>query len=157
MFSRIKTVVTDVDGVLTDGTFTYTEEGKVAKQFGPHDSEGVRMLRAAGIEVRAVTADWRGLKITRARLRDMGVEVEIVSEEDRAVWFRKNFDPDTTAFVGDGYSDAAVMAETNYGFAPANAVLETYAAADFGLYAAGGQGVLLEVALLILGKREYCA
>ena len=43
-------VISDVDGCLTDGKFVYTAEGKVAKVYGPHDADGVKLLKGYNIE-----------------------------------------------------------------------------------------------------------
>ena len=74
----IEELVTDVDGVLTDGKYFYSDQGKILKQFGPHDSDGFKIIKSLGINVRAISADHRGFNITRKRLGDMGIDVHLV-------------------------------------------------------------------------------
>ena len=64
----IKRLVTDIDGVMTDGGFYYTQDGKVMKKFGPHDNDGIKMLAAAGIKTYAITADKRGFLLQKNAL-----------------------------------------------------------------------------------------
>ena len=147
---NIQELIADVDGVLTDGKYFYSVDGKVMKQFGPHDSDGLKILKSLGIKVRAITADHRGFQVSKTRLDDMGIELTLVSEADRGSWMSDNCDLDSTAFVGDGLHDAAVMKLCALGFAPANALQITKNSADYVTAARGGEGVLLEVALTIL-------
>ena len=46
----IEELVTDVDGVLTDGKYFYSDQGKILKQFGPHDSDGFKIIKSLGIK-----------------------------------------------------------------------------------------------------------
>ena len=147
---NIQELITDVDGVLTDGKYFYSVDGKVMKQFGPHDSDGLKILKSLGIKVRAITADHRGFQVSKTRLDDMGIELTLVSEADRGSWMSDNCDLVSTVFVGDGLHDAAVMKLCALGFAPANALQITKNSADYVTAARGGEGVLLEVALKIL-------
>jgi len=60
------------------------------KQFGPHDSDGFKIINSLNIKVRAISADHRGFEITKKRLNDMGVELTLVSEHDRLGWIKSN-------------------------------------------------------------------
>ena len=82
-------VISDVDGCLTDGKFIYTSEGKVAKIFGAHDNDGIKLLRKNGIEVRFISADKRGFEITKKRIEDMKCEVDYVPESLRASYLAR--------------------------------------------------------------------
>ncbi len=75
--------VLDVDGVMTTGQFLYSEHGKIYKVFGPHDADGLKMLRGR-LDIVFITADSRGLPITKKRIvDDMGYNLKLVPEEDR--------------------------------------------------------------------------
>ena len=146
----IKRLVTDCDGVITDGGFFYSEEGKVYKKFGPHDSDGIKMLRASGIEVFAISGDKRGFPITKKRCKDMGVDLQLVSEAERFAFINNIHGFEGTAFVGDGYYDAPCLEAVERGYAPADSTQHARKLADVVTEAGGGRGVLLEVALDIL-------
>jgi len=158
---HIKTVITDVDGVLTDGRFVYTKDGKQSKTFGAHDADGVKMLRNAGINIIAISADKRGWPITECRLIDMKVESHQVSESERIKFISDiiNGDPYSgVAFVGDGYYDVEAMKLCEVGFAPKNSLIDTASRTRFIdlpsnvkiLPVGGGEGVLFYVAQMII-------
>ena len=147
---NIDKLITDVDGVLTDGKFLYSEEGKIFKQFGPHDNDGFKIIKSLGIRVTAVSADCRGFSITKKRLDDMGIEVYLVSEKERLNWVKKHCVLDRTAFVGDGLHDAAVMKVCGLSFAPSNALDITKNVSSYVTKAGGGNGVMLEVGMELL-------
>lgn len=127
----IRNFVLDVDGVLTDGRFYYTADGKVMKAFGAHDAEGLNMLRKAGVRIHFISADRRGFPITYRRIfEDMKFHVSNVSEEERLAFVEKEFGFEETAYMGDGYSDAPLLRACAITFAPSSARKEAKEAAD---------------------------
>tara|TARA_B100001057_G_C22675879_1_gene881776 strand:+ start:239 stop:736 length:498 start_codon:yes stop_codon:yes gene_type:complete len=155
---KITTLVTDIDGVLTNGKFSYTKDGKLSKEFGPHDSDGIKILKSEGIKIIAITADLRGFDISKKRMDDLDVEIILVPEYERLAWFKDNISLKEAAFVGDGLFDSEIMKIVKISFAPANALLITKNKATHVTVSSGGEGVLLEVALKILktdNKRKY--
>lgn len=149
---KILNLVTDVDGVLTDGGFYYDETGKVIKKFGPHDSDGFKIIASLGINCVAISADQRGFGITKRRLTDMGVPITLVSEKDRFNWINEKFGFDNTCFIGDGYHDISSLQRANLGIAPINAPEIVKSSADIVTTASGGNGVIFEVALILQKK-----
>lgn len=147
--SKILNLVTDIDGVLTDGSFYYNNTGKVLKKFGPHDSDGFKIIKSLGIHCVAISADKRGFDITRRRLTDMGVPISLVSEHDRFTWIDENVGYDYTCFIGDGYHDIPSLKRAHLGIAPNNAPEIVKQSADVVTSASGGNGVILEVALIL--------
>lgn len=95
-----KNFILDVDGVLTTGQMIYSEEGKKYKIFGPHDNDGLKMIKDL-INVHFISADIKGLEITKKRISDMGFSVDLVSENDREKYIN-DFVVDETIFMGDG-------------------------------------------------------
>ena len=86
----IKHLVMDVDGVLNTGHFLYTEDGKFAKIFGPHDKDGLDIARKLGLTIDFVTADATGFEITRARIvRDWNFD----ESQLRKFAYRKGLNP----------------------------------------------------------------
>lgn len=154
----IEELITDVDGVLTDGKYIYSDKGKLYKQFGPHDSDGFKIIKSLGIKIKAISADYRGFKITKKRLDDMGIDIHLVSEKERLDWVKNNCNLSKTVYVGDGLYDAEVMSICAYGFAPFNALEITKRNSGFVTNASGGNGVMFEVAmelLRILDNKRY--
>ncbi len=147
--SNKSVVISDVDGCLTDGRYIYTADGKVAKVFGPHDNDGVKLLKANGIDVVFISADKRGFPITRKRIEDMKCPIFNVSEADRVTWVKdyiKENDYEFSVFFGDGISDVPVMSTVTYFASPANARKEAKLAADYVTESIGGQGAFLDLA-----------
>lgn len=147
---NIKTLITDVDGVLTDGGFYYNDTGKILKKFGPHDSDGFKILIEKGINCFAISADERGFPITKRRLEDMGIPIALVKEKERFEYVKNLTDLDTACFVGDGYHDIQVLRAVAFGVAPANAPSIVKKAANYTTEVSGGNGVIFEVALRLM-------
>lgn len=154
MRGKPKYFVLDVDGVMTTGQFFYSENGKLYKVFGPHDSDGLKMLRDH-LEIRFITADKRGFEISRKRIvEDMGYRLDLVSEETRMAFFETEVKAEETIFMGDGYHDVPALRNCMVGIAPANARKEAREAADFVTESRAGEGAVLDACLYI--KDTYC-
>lgn len=146
----MKYLITDVDGVLTDGGFYYSDEGKILKKFGPHDSDGFKMFRKAGITPIAITADKRGYPITKRRMDDMQVVSYIVPAASRFDWIKDRYNFSEVIYIGDGYFDIPSLKEASFSVCPANAPDIVKQHANYVTKTTGGNGVILEVALEIL-------
>ena len=153
-FKNLKKIITDVDGVLTNGKFFYNQEGKILKEFGPHDSDGIKLIKSLGINIVAISADQRGFNITEKRLNDMGIDIYLVSEKDRLNWYKENSIEGSTGFVGDGLFDIPVLRYANFSFCPNNAPELVKESANYTLKHDGGNGVFLELALMILKEKD---
>src|SRR5204863_6933773 len=92
--------VLDVDGVLTTGQFLYSIEGKIFKIFGPHDADGLKMLRNK-LKISLISADHRGFNISQKRAEDMGYPIALVSEQDRYEYVKKTYGFENLIFMGD--------------------------------------------------------
>ena len=150
----IKDVLFDVDGVFTNGQFTYSKSGKVTKVFAPHDSDGVKFLRFLGVNVFAITADKRGFNINEARMNDLDIPLSLVSEENRFQYVKNHFNFQTLAFMGDGLFDAKIIKWAFLGIAPANATRPAKIAADYVTKLSGGSGAVFEASFYI-GKKFF--
>lgn len=148
-----KHFILDVDGVMTDGQFYYTSEGKVMKAFGPDDADALLLLKPY-INICFVTGDRKGFEISKKRIADdMKFPLELVSTFERVAWMKKNgFEPKETIYMGDGIFDAMVFDAVAYGIAPANAFYTTKEKADFVTKSAGGNSAVAESCLHVLEK-----
>lgn len=147
MKPNFKKLITDVDGIFNNGKFHYSRLGKMEKIFGPHDSDGVKILRNYGLEIFAISADKRGFPITERRMIDMGIDLELVVEKDRYSWVKETHGFENAVYIGDGIWDAALVRDCSYGICPANAINLVKSEADYVTVLNGGEGVMLEVAL----------
>jgi 3-deoxy-D-manno-octulosonate 8-phosphate phosphatase (KDO 8-P phosphatase) len=147
---RIKNFIIDVDGVLTDGTYYYTSEGKIMKKFGPEDNDALSLLKGK-VMVHAISGDKRGFSITKKRVADdMKLPLDLVSTFERVDWIRSQYNVDETIYMGDGIYDPLVFKHVAYSIAPANAFVTTKKEADFVTSARGGEGAVAEAVLHIL-------
>ena len=142
----------DVDGVMTTGQFLYSQNGKAYKIFGPHDNDGLKLLKDK-LKIKFITADKRGYPITKNRIvEDMGFELELVSEQERFNYIKQNFDLKELIYMGDGYYDVKILQECRFGIAPASARKEAKEAADFVTESNAGEGAVLDACLKIIRR-----
>lgn len=151
MEREIVNFVFDFDGVFTTGQFLYTQDGKYAKVCGAHDNDGIKMIKDK-MNVCVITADKRGLEITKRRVEDMGLRLELVLEADRVEWMKNNFDLTKTVFMGDGIYDAKLFPLVAYSIAPCNAYYQVCEKANYVTKCPSGEGAVLDACLHILDK-----
>tara|TARA_B100001996_G_scaffold383058_1_gene377190 strand:+ start:1691 stop:2149 length:459 start_codon:yes stop_codon:yes gene_type:complete len=142
--------VIDVDGVLSTGQFIYDETGKVYKIFGPHDSDGLKMLKEK-LTISFISADKKGFEISLKRVSDMGFNLDLVSEDEREDYLAK-IGIDEVIFMGDGYYDAKCFDLVSYSIAPASARKEALESADFVTQSNAGEGAVMDACIHILEK-----
>jgi len=150
----IKHLVMDVDGVLNTGHFIYTEDGKFAKMFGPHDKDGLEIIKNLGISIDFVTADATGFEISKARIvRDWKFkesQLHLVTDGFRLQWLTDlGYNLKETAYIGDGIHDAPILEAVFCGIAPKSARREARRAAKYVTESVAGSGAVLDAALII--------
>ena len=145
-----KLFILDVDGVLTTGSFIYSENGKFLKIFGPDDNDGLKLLNDK-IDIIFVTGDKRGFEISKKRIvDDMGYELHLVSTIKRIEWIKERYNPKEIIYMGDGIFDSLVMQFVGYSIAPQNADEYAKKYADFVTKRSGGDRAVAEACIHIL-------
>ncbi|KPK97068.1 MAG: hypothetical protein AMJ95_11110 [Omnitrophica WOR_2 bacterium SM23_72] len=158
--SKIKLLLLDVDGVLTDGRIIYDSRGRDMKFFDVHDGFGVYILRKVGIKTVLITA--KSSRSIRPRARDMRVEEVFANITPKSLVLDKilkkyKVDIHEVCFVGDDLVDLCLMKRVGFPVAVFNAAPEIKQAASYITMRSGGRGAVREVAELILksqGKWE---
>lgn len=150
---KVKLLLLDVDGVLTDGRIVYDSRGVDMKFFDVHDGLGVYLLKKAGIPTILITA--KGSRAIRPRARDMQVEAVFENIAPKTAVLDKilkkyNLSADEVCFVGDDLVDLCLLERVGFPIAVCNAALEIKQAALYVTERAGGYGAVREVAELIL-------
>lgn len=156
----IKLVITDVDGVLTDGGIYYDETGECLKRFHARDGMGMRMLEENGVRVAVLSG--RDSPTLRKRVADLGITLcQFGVKDKRTACLEFMADVDTsygqTACIGDDSIDLPAFEVCGTSFAVADAPSYVKAAATHVLQASGGTGAFREVAdavLIAQGKFE---
>lgn len=149
--------VCDVDGVLTDGKFAYSDQGKVLKTFGSHDAEALKSSSFFS-SVSFITADERGFEIAATRVKDMGYKVSLVSSRERLDFIRSIQLHSNVAFIGDSFSDIPAMRLADISAAPKSAYPTARKSADIRLTRNGGEGAVAEFIHLlerVVVREEY--
>jgi len=145
------TFLLDVDGVLTSGTFLYSIEGKMLKEFGPHDSFMLKIM-SPFVEIQFISADKRGFEISQKRVTDMGYEINLVPESERYEYVKSNFDFKKLIYMADGDADVKILKEAYLSVAPFNARSEAKKSADYITKALGGEGSVAEACDWLIDK-----
>lgn len=142
--------ILDVDGVMTDGKFYYSAEGKVYKVFGADDADALGLLKKY-IDIRFITADKKGFSISKKRIvEDMGYKLDLVSTISRIEWIKNNYNLENVIFMGDGIFDHYVMRKVGYSISPNNADKNTKLSAKYITKNSGGDRAVAEACLHIL-------
>lgn len=132
--TKIKLVITDVDGVLTDGGMYYTDEGEVMKRFHVHDGLGVKMLQSCGIKVAVLSGGDTAL--LRKRLEVLKIDLALLGKmEKRSACFelmqQAGVTAEQTAYIGDDTLDLPAFEACGLAIAPRNAHDYVKAQADW--------------------------
>lgn len=153
---KVKLLLLDVDGVLTDGRIIYDSAGRDMKFFDVHDGMGVYLLKRAEIPTILITA--KGSKAIRPRARDMRVaevfqDVSPKSAVLDRILKKYKVSAEEVCFVGDDLVDLCLMKRVGFPIAVFNACIELKQVAAYITIREGGRGAVREVAELILKSR----
>jgi 3-deoxy-D-manno-octulosonate 8-phosphate phosphatase (KDO 8-P phosphatase) len=146
---KIKMVLLDVDGTLTDGGIYVHHDGTQTKRFHAHDGEGIRRSLEAGIEIGIISAASLAKDMIESRAKMLGIKyVHAFRSNKREVaekWAKElGLESDEIAFVGDDIIDLEVMQWCGVSAAPANAHESIIPYVDYLLTKAGGNGAVRE-------------
>ncbi|MCW8849173.1 MAG: HAD hydrolase family protein, partial [Melioribacteraceae bacterium] len=150
---KIQIVITDVDGVLTDGGLYYTSDGLLMKKFNVKDGMGMKLLRDSGIKNAIITTDTSELiKIRGERLKVDYLYLGVWDKENKLleICSSENISPDNVAFIGDDVNDIGIIKAAGFSACPKDAVPQIKDIVDLVLPTKGGKGVFREFADLIL-------
>ena len=150
---RIRLVVLDVDGVLTDGSIWTGADGELVKRFYTRDGLGIKMLQAAGIPVAILTG--RLSSQTSARAQELGISTVKQGKQFKTDAFREltmemNVIPEEVAYMGDDVPDIPVLKVTGLAAVPADASDEVKPLAHWISPMKGGNGAVRSLSELIL-------
>jgi YrbI family 3-deoxy-D-manno-octulosonate 8-phosphate phosphatase len=156
--SRIKLLLTDCDGVLTDGGVYYGETGEEFKKFDIRDGMGVERLRNhAGVTTGIITGELSPSVIKRAEKLKI-TELHLGAKDKPAIFKeilnRLNLQPEEVAYIGDDTNDLEVMKLAGISVCPANAISFIKDIANIVCEANGGEGCFREFAELIIASHQ---
>ena len=153
---KVKLLLLDVDGVLTDGRIVYDAGGIDARFYDVQDGLGVYLLGRMGVKTVLITA--KSSRSLKPRARDMRVAAVYCADKYKLpkkdlfkkILTRYRLAPEEVCFMGDDFVDLAVMRLAGVAVAPAQAAAEVKKAADHVTRKDGGRGAVREVTDMIL-------
>ena len=154
---RLKLILTDVDGVMTDGSIFIMPDGEEARVFNVRDGYGILLAHAAGIETGIITGRASNTVTLRAKTLGMSVVKQGSMDKTRAfdeILAEKSLQPHEVAYIGDDYPDLPVLLRVGLSAVPQDAPMALKEAAFMILDNPGGRGALREFIESILRARE---
>lgn len=154
---RIKLLITDIDGVMTDGRIVYSIYGDELKFFDVTDGFGISLLNRVGIKTVIMTA--KKSKIVKTRGRDLKVTRVYAGFIDKLIPFndllkRFKIAPEEICFIGDDLIDLPVLKRVGFAVSVPNAMEDVKAAAHYITSKAGGRGAVREVCEFLLKSQD---
>ena len=154
---KIRALVLDVDGVLTDSGMYYGPDGEVMKKFSSRDGMGIRLLREAGIQVAFITGE--NSEVVTRRAEKLHIEDVFLGIEDKlpvlqAYAKKKGFSESEIAYMGDDVNDLPCLEWVGLPCAPADATPPVLSVAALVTKRRGGEGAVRELADRVLAVRS---
>lgn len=153
---RIKCLLTDSDGVLTDGGMYYSEHGDEIKKFNTKDGMGFKLLKEAGFITGIITGE--NIELVRRRAEKMKVDEVYLGIKDKTkvlneICAKYELKHEEIAYIGDDINDLDVIKVVGFGCTVKDGMQCVKEVADFITETKGGQGAVREVVELILGQK----
>ena len=152
IIEKIKLLILDCDGVLTDGKFYYTKNGKLLLTFSAKDSLAVSLIRDYPllIERFIIITSANDPSIVMGRAKELGVECYHAKPMHKAEVLSEIVNLKEVAYIGDSLDDLQVFAKVGHSFAPADAADLVKRRAVYNLNTKGGEGCVLEALVSLL-------
>lgn len=153
----IRLLLTDVDGVLTDGGVYYGADGEVLKQFNIRDGMAVERLRSVGVEVGIITGE-NSPSVAR-RAEKLRIDLLFLYCKDKPaalhqVMRERGYEASEVAYIGDDVNDVDVMGLVGFPAAPGDALPQARQVARYICRNFGGHGAFREFAELIIDSKK---
>lgn len=150
---KVKLLLLDVDGVLTDGKLYFANSGEEHKAFNILDGLGVKLLQTSGVQVGIITG--RTSQLVARRAAELGIGILIQKSPDKlaslkSVARENNLELDQIAFMGDDYPDLPVMTAVGLALCPSNAHAEVAARSHWQSHSRGGDGAVREACDMLM-------
>lgn len=155
--ANIELILSDVDGVLTDGGLMFDNQGIEIKKFHIRDGLGIKLWQRAGHQFGILTA--RSSHIVKLRAAELGVTLLRQGFEDKwpaalDIMKELKLSPEQVCFIGDDLTDLPVIRQVGLGVAVADAVPEVRGVAHHVTTLAGGQGAVRELVETLLKSKQ---
>lgn len=144
---KIKLILLDVDGVMTNGEIIIGQTGELCKAFNAMDGLGISLAKKSGIQVGIITGRESGIVRHRAQelsidILHMGIKNKLQVLKD--ILAQGKYTADEIAFMGDDLNDLPIIKNVGFAIAPANAAVEVRERAHYICRRSGGNGAVRE-------------
>lgn len=155
--SKIKMVLTDCDGCLTDGGMYYSEKGDELKKFNTKDGMAFSLLRKHGFITGIVTGE--DVELNRRRVEKLRLDIYLPGCNDKlsavsSLCSEYGLALENVAYIGDDINDLALLRRAGFSACPADAHNSVKTCVDYVAHHSGGSGVIREIADILLDKIE---
>ena len=153
---KIKVIISDVDGVLTDGGMYYSEKGEVLKKFNTRDGMAIKLLEN-GIKTILITGE--NSKIVKARAKKIKASNVFIGISKKELLLPKickkyNVSNSEIAYIGDDLNDYKIMKKVGFSATPSDGIAEIKLVSDYVCKIKGGHGAFREFCDLILNYQK---
>ena len=155
--TQIKLLITDVDGVLTDGGMYYSKNGEILKKFNARDGMGVELLRNNKIPVVIITGEKSQIVLSRAKkllIKEVFIGIKkkelLLPKICKKYKIKKN----NVVYIGDDINDLNIMQQVGLSVSPKDGISIVKKKSNYVCKVKGGEGVLREVADMIISFKE---
>ena len=155
---KLKLLILDVDGVLTDGKLFFDHQGNEYKSFHARDGHGIKLLRQTGVEVAVISG--RKSNSVALRMKNLGIEHVYQGHENKRAAFNEVIEKigitsEQAAHVGDDLLDLPIMIRVGLSIAVADANFAVKQRADWCTTIPGGHGAVREVCDFIMQAQGH--
>ena len=154
---KIKLIVTDVDGVLTDGSIGYSNKINGLKLFNVKDGLAVKLLKSNNIDLAFISGGDSDAISARAKslcVKECHTNIENKGLKIIEIQKRLGFSSDSTLYIGDDVNDLEVMPYVSLFIAPNDCNFKVERKADLKLSSKGGEGVLREICDILINIKN---
>lgn len=153
----VRLILSDVDGVMTNGSITYDNQGIETKSFHVRDGMGIKLWQKAGHRFGILTA--RTSHIVKVRSAELGIDIVRQGHEDKfpaaqQILEELNLPPNEVCYIGDDLTDLRLMEHVGLAASVADGAQDVRAAAHVVTKSTGGSGALRELIELILKSQK---
>jgi len=150
-------VITDVDGVLTDGGMYYSKDGEFLKKFNTRDAMGMELLLDLGIKTIMLTRE--NSNIVKARAKKIKVSELYSGVLNKKTLLKKilkkyNVKLDQVAYIGDDLNDLEIMKSVSFSVTPSNGIDQIKKISNYVCKLNGGDGAFRELADIIISSQK---
>jgi 3-deoxy-D-manno-octulosonate 8-phosphate phosphatase (KDO 8-P phosphatase) len=156
-YNKIKLVILDVDGTLTDGGIYYDSQGNEMKRFSAKDGLGIMVARRAGLELAIITG--RASPMVERRAKELGIQHLLQGVQQKfpaltALIRERGLSLDEIGYIGDDLNDLQCMETVGFCACPADAAKEVKAVCQYVASVPGGHGAVREGLEYLLVRQE---